>query len=71
MIFKATTLLVSVLFICLPLSVFLAAYAERKYLASKTGAQYAELKAFGVWVISLVVIFGIVVSLLNLFASYF
>ena len=71
MIFKATTLLVCVLFLCVPLSVFLAAFAERKYLESKSGAHYAELKAFGVWVVSLIVILSVIVILLNLFAGYF
>lgn len=71
MIFKATTLIVSLLFIGLPLSVFIAAFAERKYLASKSGAQYVEIKAFIIWIISLVVIFGFILFLTNYIAEGF
>lgn len=70
MIFKMTTLIVSLLVIGLPLSVVIAAYAERKYLESKSGTQYAEIKAFGVWIVSLVTIFSISLFFINIIASY-
>ncbi|RBO99291.1 hypothetical protein DFR47_101906 [Pseudochrobactrum asaccharolyticum] len=70
MIFKMTTLIVSLLVIGLPLSVVIAAYAERKYLESQSGTQYAEIKAFGVWVVSLVTIFSISLFFINIIASY-
>ena len=66
MIFKATTLIVSLLFIGLPLSVIIAAFAEHKYLESKSGAQYVEVKAFIIWVISLIVIFSFILFVTNL-----
>ncbi len=69
MIFKMTTLIVSLLVIGLPLSVVIAAYAERKYLESQSGTQYAEIKAFGVWVVSLVTIFSISLFVINIIAS--
>ncbi|MBX8802778.1 hypothetical protein [Pseudochrobactrum asaccharolyticum] len=65
-----TTLIVSLLVIGLPLSVVIAAYAERKYLESQSGTQYAEIKAFGVWVVSLVTIFSISLFFINIIASY-
>ncbi|MDR0253352.1 MAG: hypothetical protein LBI75_09210 [Brucellaceae bacterium] len=70
MIFKATTLIVSLLFIGLPLSVVIAAFAERKYLEAQSGSQYAEVKAFGVWVVSLIIIFSIILFLTNIVAAY-
>lgn len=70
MIFKMTTLIVSLLVIGLPLSVVIAAYAERKYLESQSGTQYVEIKAFGVWVVSLVTIFSISLFFINMIASY-
>ncbi|MDM7852726.1 hypothetical protein [Pseudochrobactrum kiredjianiae] len=70
MIFKMTTLIVSLLVIGLPLSVVIAAYAERKYLESQSGAQYAEIKAFGVWIVALITIFSISLFFINILASY-
>lgn len=70
MIFKMTTLIVSLLVIGLPLSVIIAAYAERKYLESQSGTQYAEIKAFGVWIVSLVAIFSISLFFIDIIASY-
>ena len=70
MIYKTTALVVSILFIGLPLSVVIAAFAERKYLAAKSGTQFAEIKAFGIWVISLIVIFSISLLFINWVANY-
>lgn len=70
MIFKATTFIISLLLIGLPLSVWVAAYAERKYLESKSGARYAELKAFAVWVASLLIIFSFIFILTSQIAEY-
>ncbi len=70
MIFKATTLIVSLLLIGLPLSVVIAAFAEKKYLKSQSGAQYAEIKAFGIWIISLITIFSISLFFINIIANY-
>ncbi|MCF7645119.1 hypothetical protein KQ944_07395 [Bacillus subtilis] len=70
MIFKATTLIVSLLLIGLPLSVAIAAFAERKYLKSQSGTQYAEMKAFGIWIISLITIFSISLLFINIIANY-
>ncbi|WP_421089867.1 hypothetical protein [Pseudochrobactrum sp. MP213Fo] len=59
----------SLLFIGLPFSVFIAAMAERKYLESKSGAQYAEIKAFGIWIISLIIIFSIILLVTDFVAG--